>query len=106
MLPLEAAPMMHRVALQAAALIAVSVVAAVFNAVVGPLSGLPCCVHVVPSLVPTTVPIAPPAKQYELVRHAMPVSACVLELGCVAQFEPPFTVLTRTALPAVTAPAA
>ena len=67
MLPLLAVPIRQRTAVQAAVLIAVMPVGPAFSAVVGPLIGLPCCAHVVPSAVETIVPIAPPAKQLEVV---------------------------------------
>ena len=55
-------------------------------AVVGPLSGLPCCVHVVPpSVVATSVPTAPSAKQSSALTQATPFSACVVLLVCGAR---------------------
>ena len=106
MLPLLAVPIRQRTAEQAAVLIAVMPVGPAFSAVVGPLIGLPCCAHVVPSAVETIVPIAPPAKQLESLTHAMPVSACGLLLACAAHVAPPSTDLRRTALVPLSAPAA
>ena len=107
-MPLLAMPMKHRAAVQPAALMAVMPVGPALRALVGPLIGLPCCTQVAPpSVVATIVPIAPPAKQLELSRHAIPVSACaLLLLVCCVQVEPPSVDLSMTAFPEATAPVA
>ena len=106
MLPLLAVPIRHRVEVHAAALTAVIPVGPALSAVTGPLIGFPCCVHVEPSTVSTTVPIAPPAKQVESLTHATAVSGCALPLVCGVHVEPPSVDFSSTALPPTTAPAA
>src|SRR3954454_17659725 len=76
-------------------------------AVVGPPTGFPRAVQVrPPSLVPTIVPTAPSAKQLELSKQAIPVSAWALALACGAHVAPPSVDFRITAWPATTAPAA
>src|SRR5258706_8589535 len=102
MSPCRPVPITQRSGEQAAPLSTIDVA---LSAVVGPLSGLPCCAHVVPSFVATTVPPAPSAKQSFASTHAMPLSACVDPLTRGVHVTPPSVEPSKTAAPETTAPA-
>src|SRR3954454_7891352 len=85
----------------------VSAMFVALTAVGAPLSGFPRADQVEPpSVVPTTVPTAPSAKQLELSLHAIPLSAWVEPLDCGDQVAPPSVDFRTRACPPMTAPAA
>src|SRR3954454_17069062 len=105
MLPLLPVRAKQRMLGHASTFAATIACAVTLSADVGPLRGLPCCSHVTPpSLVETTVPIAPSAKQLNGSRHAMPLSAWALCDVCGAHVAPPSVDFSSTALPPTTAP--